>query len=130
MIAKPVKPILGTEASATLRDQLLAELKAIGSSDDATTWAHRILGAKNSLIAADARQVEDAFQTRLASVGLPTGPCRCRWQRMSSRRALGTAAQLTIISDAQQRQARLVGHELNVRPVHESGGGSGMGPSP
>ena len=100
VIAKPVKPILDTEASAALRDRLVAEVQAIASSDDATTWAHRILGAKNSLIAPDARQVEDAFQTRLASVGLPTGPCRCRWQRMSSRRALGTAAQLTIIGDA------------------------------
>ena len=69
VIAKSAKPILGAEASAALRDQLLAELKAIGSSDDATTWAHRILGAKNTLIAADARQVEDAFQTRLASFG-------------------------------------------------------------
>ena len=52
-----------------LRDQFFAELKAIGSSDEATTWAHRILDAKNSLIAADARQVEDAFQTRLTSFG-------------------------------------------------------------
>ncbi len=42
---------------------------AIASADDATTWAHRILGAKNSLIAADARQVEDAFQAKLASFG-------------------------------------------------------------
>jgi hypothetical protein len=67
--AKPVKPILSTEASAALRDQLLAELKATASSDDATTWAHRILSAKNSLSAADARQVEEAFQARLASVG-------------------------------------------------------------
>ena len=47
----------------------MAELKAIASSDDATTWAHRILGAKNTLIAADARQVEDAFQATLASFG-------------------------------------------------------------
>ena len=47
----------------------MAELKEIASSDDATTWAHRILSAKNSLIAADARQVEDAFQARLASFG-------------------------------------------------------------
>jgi hypothetical protein len=52
-----------------LRDQLMAELKAIASSDDATTWAHRILSAKNSLIAVDARQVEDAFQARLAVFG-------------------------------------------------------------
>jgi hypothetical protein len=66
---KPAEPILGTEASAALRDRLVTEVQAIGSSDDATTWAHRILSAKNSLIAADARQVEDAFQARLASVG-------------------------------------------------------------
>jgi len=47
----------------------MTELRAIGSSDDATSWAHRILGVKNSLMAADARQVEDAFQARLASFG-------------------------------------------------------------
>ena len=69
VVAKPVKPILGTEASAAVRDRLVAELKAIASSDEATAWAHRILGAKNTLIAADARQVEDAFLARLASFG-------------------------------------------------------------
>ena len=68
-VSKPAKPILGPEASAALRDRLMAELKAIGSSDDATAWAHRILGGKNSLIAADARQVEDAFRAKLASFG-------------------------------------------------------------
>ncbi len=67
--AKPVKPLLGTEASAALRDRLVAEVQAIASSDDATIWAYRILAAKNTLIAADARQVEDAFQARLASFG-------------------------------------------------------------
>jgi hypothetical protein len=68
-VSKPAKPILGPETSAALRDRLVAELKAIASSDDATTWAHLILSAKNSLIAADARQVEDAFKARLASFG-------------------------------------------------------------
>ncbi len=67
--SKPAKPILGPEASAALRDRLMTELKTIGSSDDATSWAHRILSGKNSLIAADAWQVEDAFQARLASFG-------------------------------------------------------------
>ena len=70
VVAKTAKPILGPEASAVLRDRLMGELKAIASSDDATTWAHRILAAKNSLMAADARQVEDAFQARLASFGV------------------------------------------------------------
>jgi len=66
-VSKTAKPILDPEASATLRDRLMAELKAIASSDEATAWAHRIVGAKNTLIAADARQVEDAFQATLAS---------------------------------------------------------------
>ena len=67
--AKPAKPILGPEELAALRDQLMAELKAVASADDATTWAHQILSAKNSLISDDARQVEHAFQAKLASFG-------------------------------------------------------------
>ena len=68
VVSNPTKPILGAEASATLRDQLVEELKAIASSDDAAIWAHRILGAKNSLTEVDARQVEDAFQAKLATL--------------------------------------------------------------
>ena len=68
VVSNPAKPILGAEASATLRDQLVAELKEIASSDDAAIWAHRILGAKNSLTEVDARQVEDAFQAKLATL--------------------------------------------------------------
>ena len=68
VVSNPAKPILGAEASATLRDQLVGELKEIASSDDAAIWAHRILGAKNSLTEADARQVEDAFQAKLATL--------------------------------------------------------------
>jgi hypothetical protein len=68
VVLHPAKPMLGAEASSLLRDQLLGELTAIASSDDAAIWAHRILGAKNSLTAADARQVEDAFQAKLATL--------------------------------------------------------------
>ena len=70
--SKPAKPVLGPEASGELRDRLVAELKAIASSDEATAWAHRILGEKNTLVAADARHVEDAFQAKLASFGTAT----------------------------------------------------------
>jgi hypothetical protein len=31
-----------TEASAQLRDRLIAEVRELGSSDDAATWAHKI----------------------------------------------------------------------------------------
>ena len=68
-VSKTARPILGPEASAALRDRLMTELRAIGSSDDATAWAHRILGAKNTLVVADARQVEDAFQATLELFG-------------------------------------------------------------
>jgi hypothetical protein len=67
VVSNPTKPILDAEASATLRDQLVGELKEIASSDDAAIWAHRILGVKNRLTEVDARRVEDAFQAKLVT---------------------------------------------------------------
>ena len=49
-------PMLGAEASAQLRERLVAELKELASSDDAATWAHRRLAEKNKLALADAQQ--------------------------------------------------------------------------
>jgi hypothetical protein len=66
-ISPSARPILEAEASAVLCRQLLTELAEIASADQAASWAKRILGAKNSLTAVDARQVEDAFQARLAT---------------------------------------------------------------
>jgi hypothetical protein len=62
------KPILEAGASAALCRQLLTELAEIASAEQAGSWARRVLGAKNSLTAADARQVEDAFQATLATL--------------------------------------------------------------
>ena len=61
--------ILEPDKSAALRDQLLAESEALSSLEAAAAWAHRILGAKNSLTATDARHVEDAFQVKLTALG-------------------------------------------------------------
>ena len=63
-----LKSMLEASASAALCEQMLAELKTIASADDAATWAHHKLGAKNSLTASDARRVEDAFEAKLASL--------------------------------------------------------------
>jgi hypothetical protein len=68
VVSHPAKPILRAEASAMLRDRLVEELKAISSPEEAAIWAHRILGAKNSLTEVDARQVEDAFRAKLATL--------------------------------------------------------------
>jgi ERF superfamily len=62
--------VLGPEASAVLRDRLIAELSDLGSSDDAAMWAHRGLPEKNRLTEADAQRVEETFRARLAT--LPT----------------------------------------------------------
>ena len=61
------EPILDLDASAALRDQLLAEMKDLKSAEEAAHWAHRVLGAKNTLNAGDAAQVEQAFQGELAT---------------------------------------------------------------
>jgi hypothetical protein len=68
----PAKASLDPGKSAALADQLLTELASLISPDAAATWAHRIMGAKNSLTTADARRVEDAFQSKLAT--LTSGP--------------------------------------------------------
>ena len=70
--------VLKSQLSAVLRDQLLSELKDVDSVDAAAIWARRILPAKNSLNIADARQLENAFQARLAALesGTDTTPHR------------------------------------------------------
>jgi hypothetical protein len=66
------KPILDPQPSAALRDQLVAELKDLKSADEAANWAHRVLGVKNSLTAADADFIEEAFGTKLATFAIDT----------------------------------------------------------
>jgi len=61
--------LLNPEQSATLRDQLLAEIANLASAEPAVTWANGALTAKNTLIADDARRLEDAFEQKLS--GLP-----------------------------------------------------------
>src|SRR5262249_22974781 len=64
------KPILEAKASAQLRDRLITEIRALGSSDDAATWAHKMLAQKDSLIWEDAQVLEEAFQARLETIGV------------------------------------------------------------
>ena len=60
--------VLDPDQSATLRERLLIEVGSIGSADLAAGWAREALGAKNSLTAADAKLVEDAFERRLSEL--------------------------------------------------------------
>jgi ERF superfamily len=66
-----IKMTLGPEASASLRDQLIAEISDLKTGDNAVLWAHRNLAEKNKLTAADARRVEEHFEAKLEN--LPAG---------------------------------------------------------
>jgi hypothetical protein len=71
VIQRETRPIpsspamLDLEASSAVRDQLAAELKGIGSAEEAATWAQRVLRAKSTLVAADAKYIEEASNERL-----------------------------------------------------------------
>ena len=69
------KPTLSPEKSrGAARSASVRTRERSARSDDATTWAHRILGAKNSLTAADARRVEDCVPVESS----PTLEATCR----------------------------------------------------
>jgi ERF superfamily protein len=59
--------MLTLEASAALRDRLIAELSELSCGDDAAMWAHKSLAEKNRLTAVDAQRVEEAFQVKLST---------------------------------------------------------------
>jgi hypothetical protein len=64
-VAHSLPYTLDPQASAALRDRLALELKTISTGDEAANWAHRVLAAKGTLVAADAKQIEAAFQLKL-----------------------------------------------------------------
>ena len=59
---------LSAVLSASLGAELLRELEGLSSADDAALWAQRRLAAKNALSAADAEHIEQAFESKLATV--------------------------------------------------------------
>ena len=58
-------------ASSVLRDTILAEIKAFTAAEHIASWARGRLPAKNSLTAADAKLVEEAFERRLSELVTP-----------------------------------------------------------
>jgi hypothetical protein len=64
-LSRQPRPVLATEASAALRDQLVAEITSLPNGDELALWAHRRLPAKNTLTADDSRAVEAAYGREL-----------------------------------------------------------------
>jgi hypothetical protein len=61
------RPILEPAASVQLRQQLMTELQALASAEEALGWARRSLPAKNTLTTDDAHIIEAAFQTKISA---------------------------------------------------------------
>src|SRR5262249_20824719 len=60
--------LLDLDASAALRNRLVAELNDLRSGEQAATWGLQALAAKNTLLPADAERVESAFQVQLSKL--------------------------------------------------------------
>jgi hypothetical protein len=67
-LANPARALLHAELSATVRQQLIAEIVRLQTEDEAADWVHRNLPVKNTLLAADADIVEADFRNRLAVI--------------------------------------------------------------
>jgi hypothetical protein len=100
-VRKPPKPVLAAEASAALRDQLIAEIQRLNEAEQLALWAHRHLPAKNTLTADDARIVEAAYQVVLSALN-PAADEQCPAGPISP--AQGSKGDATPISAAPENQ--------------------------
>ena len=65
---RPAALALTPDKSAQLRARFLAELGALGTADQLTEWAQRILPLKNTMISEDANSIEEAFRSKMAAI--------------------------------------------------------------
>jgi hypothetical protein len=80
------KPILAPDASAQLRDQLLAELSGLAAAEDMIAWAHRTLSIKNTLVARTLAQSRGASQIAYTCSKAGWGRCSPEKRRMARSR--------------------------------------------
>jgi hypothetical protein len=65
-VVRAARAVLAPDESAVLREQLLSDIDRLRSADEAADWVHKNLAAKNTLIDADA--VEVNFREKLAAI--------------------------------------------------------------
>jgi hypothetical protein len=99
-----VRTVLGVQLSASLRESLIEQLVAINSADEAASWAHRNLPAKNTLTAADAKIVEERFRARLSAIGPSHGACDRPAEGYEPPHAVPDQTGVASASDADTRQ--------------------------
>jgi len=68
-VARPVSRTLAGEDFSLVRADLEGELARLRSTEEALTWAQRVLPTKNTLADEDARVLEQAFEARMGELG-------------------------------------------------------------
>jgi hypothetical protein len=115
--------LLGATLSASLRELLLAEISAITSSALAARWAQDALPRKNSLTAADAKLVEDAFESRLSELPVSEQPASADEQTSppDNGPVVGTpVAQRVVPDDGTTLNTAKHGESISAAPVDKS----------
>ncbi len=90
--------VLRAELSASLRETLIAQIAKLDSREAAADWAAKALRPKNSLIAADARLVEEAFEQQLR--GFPAADAEPNFVGVE-----GTSAEAPHVSKPEKRKS-------------------------
>ena len=65
---RPAAAALNPDQSAQLRTRFLAELGALGTTDQLTEWAQRILPLKSTMTSEDANSIEEAFRSKMSAI--------------------------------------------------------------
>ena len=65
---RPAAAALTPDQSAQLRTRFLAELGALGTADQLTEWAQRILPLKSTMTSEDGSSIEEAFRSKMAAI--------------------------------------------------------------
>ena len=65
---RPAAAALTSDQSAQLRTRFLAELGALGTTDELAEWAQRILPLKNTMTSEEASSIEEAFRSRMSAI--------------------------------------------------------------
>jgi hypothetical protein len=119
---KPVAaPTLRDQLSAVLRNELLTEVAKLCDSDEAAHWARRALPAKNNLTDPHAREVEDAFEAKLADLAAAATAEQVAPQMAQALAADGEDASALHPNDAATGQAPITASTPDDRSAQEGG---------
>ncbi|MCK1643005.1 ERF family protein [Bradyrhizobium sp. 157] len=101
-------PPLGQDQSAQTRDQMLGEIGSLTAEHELLAWAKDGLPRKNTLLEADARSIEAAYQRKLAEAAFPVADTTGRGSQRdpSDRNVAQDTAMLALPKDPVRKRSK------------------------